>query len=90
MGAHVVVLAKKIEIYSAALRIEAHFVGLRFVVFKVFLDPRVFMKGDFVCSCSYSASKTVRKRRVSYENQFTIRTCRGNKTPDGVSLGCLD
>ncbi|XP_074630512.1 uncharacterized protein LOC141889202 [Acropora palmata] len=32
VGAHVVVLAKKIEIYSAALRIEAHFVGLRYVM----------------------------------------------------------
>ena len=90
MGAHVVVLAKKIEIYSAALRIEAHFVGLRFVVFKVFWDQRFFMKGDSVCSYSYSASKTVQKRRVSYENQFTIGTCRSNKTPDGVSLGCPD
>jgi len=32
VGAKVVVLAKQIEIYSAALRIEAHFVGLRYIM----------------------------------------------------------
>lgn len=32
VGANVVVLAKEIEIYSAALRIEAHFVGLRYIM----------------------------------------------------------
>lgn len=32
VGANVVVLAKKIEIYSATLRIEAHFVGLRYIM----------------------------------------------------------
>ncbi|PFX30736.1 seipin-like isoform X1 [Stylophora pistillata] len=32
VGATVIVLSKEIEIYSAALRIEAHFVGLRYIM----------------------------------------------------------
>ena len=67
------VLAKKIEIYSAALRIEAHFVGLRFVVFKVFLDPRVFMKDGSVCRCSHSAATTNRAAILyTCDHQMTL------------------
>ncbi|KAJ7384657.1 Berardinelli-Seip congenital lipodystrophy 2 (seipin) [Desmophyllum pertusum] len=32
VGANVIVLSKEIEIYSAALRIEAHFAGLRYIM----------------------------------------------------------